>query len=120
MRTMQLGTCLECVGNLLGWRKGVCWKKTKTRGKIVRGSRKACRDLGRKLAGNMSGDHRKKTRRLVVRMSELPDWWECFRRLTRSGLRLNCSYLNFTGFGLHPKKISNERRCASRRTWEWT
>ncbi|RZS29425.1 hypothetical protein BHM03_00063161, partial [Ensete ventricosum] len=37
----------EGIGSLLGWRKGVRRKKTKTHRKIVGGSRKACRELGR-------------------------------------------------------------------------
>ncbi|RZS07351.1 hypothetical protein BHM03_00038174 [Ensete ventricosum] len=37
----------EGIGSLLGWRKGVCRKKTETRQKIVGGSRKAYRDFGR-------------------------------------------------------------------------
>ncbi|RWW46339.1 hypothetical protein BHE74_00047738 [Ensete ventricosum] len=32
------------IGSLLGWRKGVRQKKTETHRKIVRGSRKACRE----------------------------------------------------------------------------
>ncbi|RRT46707.1 hypothetical protein B296_00031554, partial [Ensete ventricosum] len=56
--------------------------KTETRRKIIGGSRKAYRDgisptfarrfvegIG-KLAGNMPGDHQKKTGRLTARMSE--------------------------------------------------
>ncbi|RRT44760.1 hypothetical protein B296_00029535 [Ensete ventricosum] len=38
---------IEGIGSLLEWRKGVRWKKTETHRKIVRGSRKACRELGR-------------------------------------------------------------------------
>ncbi|RWV90968.1 hypothetical protein GW17_00046783 [Ensete ventricosum] len=34
------------IRSLLGWRKGVRRKKTKTRWKIVKGSRKAYRELG--------------------------------------------------------------------------
>ncbi|RRT32946.1 hypothetical protein B296_00050600 [Ensete ventricosum] len=67
----------EVIGNLLGWRKGVRQKKTETHRKIIGSSQKAYRDsLGDlsngigKLARNMSGDHRKKTRRLTARMSE--------------------------------------------------
>ncbi|RWW47881.1 hypothetical protein BHE74_00046096, partial [Ensete ventricosum] len=37
----------EDIGSLLGWRKGVRWKKTETRRKIVKGSRKAYQELGR-------------------------------------------------------------------------
>ncbi|RRT50328.1 hypothetical protein B296_00019618 [Ensete ventricosum] len=37
----------EGIGSLLGWRKGVRQKKTKTRWKIVEVSQKACRELGR-------------------------------------------------------------------------
>ncbi|RRT65497.1 hypothetical protein B296_00007012 [Ensete ventricosum] len=64
---------------------GVRQKKTKTRRKIIGGSRKACRErcsgislefarrfakgIG-KLVENTPGDRRKKTRRLIVRMSE--------------------------------------------------
>ncbi|RRT79498.1 hypothetical protein B296_00002618 [Ensete ventricosum] len=32
------------IGSLLGWRKGVCQKKTETHRKIIRVSRKACRE----------------------------------------------------------------------------
>ncbi|RWV93092.1 hypothetical protein GW17_00044480 [Ensete ventricosum] len=76
----------EGIGSLLGWRKGVCQKKTETRQKIIGGSRKACRDLGigpglddavgsrrkfarrfvkeiEKLAGNAKGDYREEDRR---------------------------------------------------------
>ncbi|RZS20740.1 hypothetical protein BHM03_00053303 [Ensete ventricosum] len=65
---------VEDIGSLPGWRKGVRQKKTKTRRKIVRGSRKTCRErfaegIG-KLAVNTSGDRRKKTGRLAARMSE--------------------------------------------------
>ncbi|RWW11916.1 hypothetical protein GW17_00024444 [Ensete ventricosum] len=82
------------VKSLPGWRKGVRQKKTKTRRKIIGGSRKACRELGiglglddvvgprhdfarrfaegiGKLAGNTSIDHRKKTRRLFARIQEV-------------------------------------------------
>ncbi|RRT51231.1 hypothetical protein B296_00003604 [Ensete ventricosum] len=44
---MRLGTHLECIGSLLGWHKGVRWKKTETHRKIIGGSRKAYRELGR-------------------------------------------------------------------------
>ncbi|RRT33456.1 hypothetical protein B296_00044143, partial [Ensete ventricosum] len=37
----------EYIGSLLGWRKGVYREKTETRRKIIEGSRKACRELGR-------------------------------------------------------------------------
>ncbi|RWV92814.1 hypothetical protein GW17_00044776 [Ensete ventricosum] len=62
------------IKSLPGWRKGVRQKKTKTRWKIVGGSRKACRErftegIG-KLAGNTPGDRQKKIRRLAVRMLE--------------------------------------------------
>ncbi|RWW05021.1 hypothetical protein GW17_00031723 [Ensete ventricosum] len=66
-----------CSRSLLGWRKGVCQKKTETRRKIIGGSRKAYRErcsgillkfarrfaegIG-KLTGTTPGDHRKKTR----------------------------------------------------------
>ncbi|RZS20859.1 hypothetical protein BHM03_00053416 [Ensete ventricosum] len=53
-----------------------------------------------KLAGNMLGNRRKKTIGLTVRISET----------VGLGRR----------FGLHPKKIGSGRRCASRRTREWT
>ncbi|RRT42892.1 hypothetical protein B296_00038999, partial [Ensete ventricosum] len=75
----------EGIGSLLGWRKGVHQKKIETHRKIIAGSRKACRErcsgispeitrrfaegIG-KLAGNTSGDCRKKTRRLVARIPE--------------------------------------------------
>ncbi|RWW58255.1 hypothetical protein BHE74_00034911 [Ensete ventricosum] len=36
----------EGIGSLLGWRKGVRQKKTETCGKIIKGSRKAYRELG--------------------------------------------------------------------------
>ncbi|RRT68063.1 hypothetical protein B296_00011725 [Ensete ventricosum] len=39
---IRLGTRLECVGSLPGWRKGVRRKKTDTRRKIVGGNRKTC------------------------------------------------------------------------------
>ncbi|RWW44215.1 hypothetical protein BHE74_00050047 [Ensete ventricosum] len=35
------------IGSLPGWPKGVRWKKTETHRKIIGGSRKACRELGR-------------------------------------------------------------------------
>ncbi|RWW07733.1 hypothetical protein GW17_00028875 [Ensete ventricosum] len=35
------------IGSLLGWRKGVHWKKTETRRKIIEGSRNTCQELGR-------------------------------------------------------------------------
>ncbi|RWW41153.1 hypothetical protein BHE74_00053373 [Ensete ventricosum] len=101
-----------------------CWspiirkKKTETRRKIVEGSRKACREFAKgigKLAGNMSGDYRKKTIGLAARMPEaagLAGESGYFRRLTRPGP---------VGFGLHPKKIGSIRQRASRRrTREWT
>ncbi|RWW82472.1 hypothetical protein BHE74_00009065 [Ensete ventricosum] len=34
---MRLGTFLECIGSMPGWRKGVCRKKTETCRKIVGG-----------------------------------------------------------------------------------
>ncbi|RZS07609.1 hypothetical protein BHM03_00038471, partial [Ensete ventricosum] len=34
----------ESIGRLLGWRKGVRQKRTKTRRKIIKGSRKACQE----------------------------------------------------------------------------
>ncbi|RZS18005.1 hypothetical protein BHM03_00050211 [Ensete ventricosum] len=37
----------EGIGSLPGCRKGVHWKKTETRRKIIGGSRNACRELGR-------------------------------------------------------------------------
>ncbi|RWV78931.1 hypothetical protein GW17_00060010 [Ensete ventricosum] len=46
MRTVRLGTCLEYVGSLPGWCKGVCRKKIETHRKIIEGSRKAYRDSG--------------------------------------------------------------------------
>ncbi|RWV84803.1 hypothetical protein GW17_00053456, partial [Ensete ventricosum] len=36
----------EGIRHLPGWRKGVCQKKTETRWKIVRDSRKTCRETG--------------------------------------------------------------------------
>ncbi|RRT38667.1 hypothetical protein B296_00047039, partial [Ensete ventricosum] len=78
----------EGIGSLQGWCKGVHQKKTKTRWKIIGGSRKAYRDeislkfakryaKGiRKLTRNTSGDRRKKTGRLVARMQEAADWRE--------------------------------------------
>ncbi|RZS20550.1 hypothetical protein BHM03_00053079 [Ensete ventricosum] len=85
----------EGIESLPGWRKGVRQKKTETRRKIVGGDRKAYREsslsigpgsddtvgsrrefarrfaegIG-KLAGNTSGDHWKKTERLIARMPE--------------------------------------------------
>ncbi|RZS25881.1 hypothetical protein BHM03_00059146 [Ensete ventricosum] len=55
----------EGIRSLLGWRKGVRQKKTEIRRKIIEGRRKTYREkfteeIG-KLAGNTSGDHRKKT-----------------------------------------------------------
>ncbi|RWW38664.1 hypothetical protein BHE74_00056088 [Ensete ventricosum] len=44
---MRLGTCLVCIGSLLGWHKGVHRKKIETRRKIIGDSRKACRELRR-------------------------------------------------------------------------
>ncbi|RRT35314.1 hypothetical protein B296_00050481 [Ensete ventricosum] len=44
------GVCRELaegIGVLLGWRKGVHRKKIETHRKIIGGSRKACRGLGR-------------------------------------------------------------------------
>ncbi|RWV86021.1 hypothetical protein GW17_00052130 [Ensete ventricosum] len=88
------------IGSLLGWCKGVRQKKTKTRRKIVGGSRKACREdrearyehIGRLL----EEDHRT-------------------RRKNAEGYRIGGRS------GLHPKKIDSGRRCASRRrTREWT
>ncbi|RWW00922.1 hypothetical protein BHE74_00042784 [Ensete ventricosum] len=92
----------EGIGSLLGWRKGVRQKKTKTHRKIIGSSQKTYReslgDLSNgigKLASNMSGDHRKKTRRLTARMSEVvgltgmvepPVPRKYFRRLTHTGL----------------------------------
>ncbi|RZR82845.1 hypothetical protein BHM03_00009373 [Ensete ventricosum] len=67
---------VEGVGSLPGWCKGVQQKKTKTYWKIIKGSQKACRDLGRftegieKLTGNTSGDRRKKTIGLTAIMPE--------------------------------------------------
>ncbi|RRT31941.1 hypothetical protein B296_00050835 [Ensete ventricosum] len=99
------------IRSLLGWRKGVCQKKTETRRKIIGGdsskglgsslgtrkeitgrrpkdlsqecrrlpdwrdgisstfARRFVKGIG-KLTGNMSGDHREKTKRLAVRMSK--------------------------------------------------
>ncbi|RRT48635.1 hypothetical protein B296_00013817 [Ensete ventricosum] len=37
----------EGIGSLPGWRKGVRMKKIETRQKIIGGSQKACRELGR-------------------------------------------------------------------------
>ncbi|RWV91189.1 hypothetical protein GW17_00046548 [Ensete ventricosum] len=78
----------EGIESLPGWHKGVCQKKTETRQKIVRGSRKICRDSDdevgsrRKLLGDSSkelgsslGTQReiagKKTRGLTVRLPEV-------------------------------------------------
>ncbi|RWV94362.1 hypothetical protein GW17_00043107 [Ensete ventricosum] len=44
-RIGRIGNSLECVGSLPGWHKGVCRKKTETHRKIIKGSRKACREL---------------------------------------------------------------------------
>ncbi|RWV77594.1 hypothetical protein GW17_00061552 [Ensete ventricosum] len=64
----------EGIVTLPGWRKGVHQKKIETHRKIIGGSRNACREgfvegIGN-LAGNMSGDCRKKTIGLAARMSE--------------------------------------------------
>ncbi|RWW38095.1 hypothetical protein BHE74_00056699, partial [Ensete ventricosum] len=75
---MRSGACqgyrelAEGIRSLPGWCKGVRRKKTETRWKIVGGSRKACRELGRigKLTGNTPGDHRRKTVRLATRIPE--------------------------------------------------
>ncbi|RWW26867.1 hypothetical protein GW17_00008731 [Ensete ventricosum] len=62
------------IGSFLGWHNGVRQKNIETHRKIIGGSRKACRErfiegIG-KLAGNMSGDYRKKNIRLTARMLE--------------------------------------------------
>ncbi|RWW11054.1 hypothetical protein GW17_00025360 [Ensete ventricosum] len=41
----------EGIGSLLRWRKGVRRKKIETHRKIIEGSRKACRELGRSSSG---------------------------------------------------------------------
>ncbi|RWW47679.1 hypothetical protein BHE74_00046306 [Ensete ventricosum] len=62
----------EGIESLPRWRKGVRQKKTETRRKIIKGSRKACLELGRfikgigKLAWNMTGDRWRKTMRLAA------------------------------------------------------
>ncbi|RRT46771.1 hypothetical protein B296_00047031, partial [Ensete ventricosum] len=64
---------VEGMGSLPRWRERVRQKKTETYRKIIGGSRKAYREFAEgigKLAGNTSGDHRKKTGRLAKRMSE--------------------------------------------------
>ncbi|RRT62284.1 hypothetical protein B296_00006765 [Ensete ventricosum] len=63
---------VEGVGSLLGWCKGVQQKRTKTHWKIIKGSQKACRDLGRDREAHwdMLGDGRKKTIGLTIRMPE--------------------------------------------------
>ncbi|RWW15042.1 hypothetical protein GW17_00021138 [Ensete ventricosum] len=38
---------IEGIGSLLGWRKGVHQKKIETHWKIIGGSHKACREIGR-------------------------------------------------------------------------
>ncbi|RWV95488.1 hypothetical protein GW17_00041883 [Ensete ventricosum] len=63
----------EGIGSLLGWHKGVRQKKTETRQKIIGGGRKAYRE---KFAGNTSGDHRKKTKRLGAKMPEAAELME--------------------------------------------
>ncbi|RWW03343.1 hypothetical protein GW17_00033503 [Ensete ventricosum] len=56
------------IGSLPGWHKGVHKKKTETHRKIIRGSRKACRELEsiEKIARNTLGDRRRKTMILGV------------------------------------------------------
>ncbi|RWW43427.1 hypothetical protein BHE74_00050913 [Ensete ventricosum] len=65
---------VEGIGSLSGWHKRVHQKKTETRLKIIWDSRKACRERftqgSGKLAGNMSGDYRKKTIGLTARIPE--------------------------------------------------
>ncbi|RWV81497.1 hypothetical protein GW17_00057080 [Ensete ventricosum] len=59
------GVCrklVESIGSLLGWRNGVRQKKIETRRKIIEGSRKACREIG-KPVGIAKGDRRKEDRR---------------------------------------------------------
>ncbi|RZS01271.1 hypothetical protein BHM03_00031095 [Ensete ventricosum] len=68
------------IGSLLGCRKRVRQKKTKTRRKIVKGSRKACWErftegIG-KLTGNTPGDCQKKTEDSPQECRRLPDLWE--------------------------------------------
>ncbi|RRT45677.1 hypothetical protein B296_00033203 [Ensete ventricosum] len=45
---------IEGIGSLLGWRKGVHQKKIETHWKIIGGSHKACREIGR-CGGSSSG-----------------------------------------------------------------
>ncbi|RWV86758.1 hypothetical protein GW17_00051308 [Ensete ventricosum] len=79
----------EGIRSLPGWRKGVPQKKTETPRKIVKGSRKACRESGcsddvvgsrrkfamrfaegiGKLAGNAKGDHREEDRRTCLKIA---------------------------------------------------
>ncbi|RWW13109.1 hypothetical protein GW17_00023197 [Ensete ventricosum] len=63
----------EGIRSLLRWRKGVHQKKTKTRRKIVEGSRKACRERFaegiRKFAGNGKGDCREEDRRICRKIA---------------------------------------------------
>ncbi|RWV89929.1 hypothetical protein GW17_00047902, partial [Ensete ventricosum] len=51
------------IGSLLGWRKGVRQKKTKTRQKIIEGSRKAYREYGPRI-------------KLRHRSKDWTMWWE--------------------------------------------
>ncbi|RWW84609.1 hypothetical protein BHE74_00006772 [Ensete ventricosum] len=101
---MRLGTRQEYVGSsprvsrvFLGWRKGVRQKKTKTRQKIIGGSRKACQDLlgdSLKGSGSLLGTCREIAGRrpedLLKECRRLPDWQElgldyldCERRVYR-------------------------------------
>ncbi|RWW02495.1 hypothetical protein GW17_00034414 [Ensete ventricosum] len=84
---------VEGIGSLPEWCKGVRQKKTETHRKIVRGSRKACRDsLGDspKGLGSSLGTHRDITgRRLEDSPQEcqrLPDWREESKEETDDGL----------------------------------
>ncbi|RWV87133.1 hypothetical protein GW17_00050909 [Ensete ventricosum] len=104
----------EGIGSLPGWRKGVRQKKTKTRQKIIVGSRKACWESGysddavgsrrkftrrfaegiRKLAGNAKGDRRKEDRRTYRKIArgyrsitEIRVADSSFRRVNRPGGR---------------------------------
>ncbi|RWV91897.1 hypothetical protein GW17_00045777 [Ensete ventricosum] len=64
------GVCrelVEGVRSLPGWHKGVRQKKTESHRKIVGGSRKACLELGRKIARNTSGDRWRRIVRLATR-----------------------------------------------------
>ncbi|RZS07216.1 hypothetical protein BHM03_00038008 [Ensete ventricosum] len=75
----------ESIGSLPGWYKGVCRKKTQTRQKIVRVAAKLAESweglenfaegIG-KIARNMPGDHRRRTR------------YKEYRKLSDSGSKI--------------------------------